>query len=236
MTVGFITRAELNPGAVASILLRDAQGDGAHALVWTLFADQPRGARCFLYRAEEPERFPGRFLIVSTEPPTDPDGLWRLDTKPYAPELTTGDTLRFVLRVNPAVTYKVGRKTKRADVVMKAKDAAGRAAEAAIPATDEAVRRAVKRAARAKVDKDVLVRDWLAPRLDAGGARLDTFDLTGWQVRPDHRAGGQRHRLAVADIEGALTVTDPDAFTAGLFAGLGKARAYGCGLLLVRRG
>ena len=214
LMTGLITRARLRPGAVAAILARDARRDGGHALVWTLFEGQAHGDRRFLYR-EEGQGPQDGYLIVSTVPPADPDGLWDLRTKPYEPALAAGDPLRFVLRVNPAVTYKDGETTRRVDVVMKAK-----------APLDGAARRAV--------DKDTLVRDWLTPRLAERGADLGAFALTGWQVRTMGQ-GGRRRNLAVADAEGTLTVSDPAPFTDLLFAGIGKARAYGCGLLLVRR-
>ncbi|MGW7645463.1 type I-E CRISPR-associated protein Cas6/Cse3/CasE [Streptomyces bobili] len=45
-----------------------------------------------------------------------------------------------------------------------------------------------------------------------------------------------RDGLAVsrAEIKGRLTVTDPEALVSALSDGIGRARAYGCGLLLVR--
>lgn len=214
MSSGFITRATLKPSAIASILLRDAHRDGAHALVWTLFQHQPKGERCFLYRAEE--EAPSRFLIVSTVPPEDPEGLWQFESKPFEPELSVGDALHFSLRVNPAVTWRDGKTTRRADVVMKAKKK-----------LDSAERHQT-------IDREALVRDWLEPRLMERGASLGACALLGWQVKR-HRAGSRFHNVAVADLEGVLTVTDPGAVTSVLFEGLGKARAYGCGLLLVRR-
>ncbi|OON81405.1 type I-E CRISPR-associated protein Cas6/Cse3/CasE [Streptomyces tsukubensis] len=41
-------------------------------------------------------------------------------------------------------------------------------------------------------------------------------------------------RIARAEIKGTLTVTDPTAFVAALARGIGHARAYSCGLILVR--
>lgn len=41
-------------------------------------------------------------------------------------------------------------------------------------------------------------------------------------------------RIARAEIKGALTVTDPKTFVAALAQGIGHARAYSCGLILVR--
>ncbi|NEE13836.1 type I-E CRISPR-associated protein Cas6/Cse3/CasE, partial [Streptomyces sp. SID7499] len=41
-------------------------------------------------------------------------------------------------------------------------------------------------------------------------------------------------RIARAELKGTLTVTDPSAFVTALSRGIGHARAYSCGLLLVR--
>ncbi|MDT0266720.1 type I-E CRISPR-associated protein Cas6/Cse3/CasE [Streptomyces sp. DSM 44915] len=41
-------------------------------------------------------------------------------------------------------------------------------------------------------------------------------------------------RIARAEIKGTLTVTDPAVFVAALTRGIGHARAYSCGLVLVR--
>ncbi|MFE2291931.1 type I-E CRISPR-associated protein Cas6/Cse3/CasE [Streptomyces sp. NPDC059452] len=41
-------------------------------------------------------------------------------------------------------------------------------------------------------------------------------------------------RIARAEIKGTLTVTDPQVFVAALTQGIGHARAYSCGLILVR--
>lgn len=213
MRTGFVAKANLRPGSLGAILLRDAVKDGAHALIWSLFEQQPRGERCFLYREEAP----GRFMIVSTVPPEDSSGLWDLEVKPYEPELEEGDELEFILRVNPAVTVKDGDRMRRTDVVMKSKYemAPGQA--------------------RRSIDKREILEEWFAPRLAQRGASLERLDLTGWRVDDRARAGGRAHTRAVADLAGGLRVNDPIAFTDLLFDGIGKARAYGCGLMLVRR-
>jgi CRISPR system Cascade subunit CasE len=42
-------------------------------------------------------------------------------------------------------------------------------------------------------------------------------------------------RFSAVDFSGELLVTDPKLFQQALFDGLGHAKAFGCGLLLVRR-
>ncbi|NLU70594.1 type I-E CRISPR-associated protein Cas6/Cse3/CasE [Streptomyces sp. HNM0574] len=41
-------------------------------------------------------------------------------------------------------------------------------------------------------------------------------------------------RIGRAEIKGTLTVTDPKTFVTALTRGIGHARAYSCGLLVVR--
>lgn len=42
-------------------------------------------------------------------------------------------------------------------------------------------------------------------------------------------------QVSTVDISGLLTVREPELFVAALHNGIGKAKAFGCGLMLVRR-
>jgi CRISPR system Cascade subunit CasE len=42
-------------------------------------------------------------------------------------------------------------------------------------------------------------------------------------------------RLGILDLEGVLQVREPDRFLEALTAGFGRAKAFGCGLMLIRR-
>jgi CRISPR system Cascade subunit CasE len=81
-------------------------------------------------------------------------------------------------------------------------------------------------------------REWLLSRAERAGFRIVTAGDSG---EPDvtvhqrhthtfHR-DGRRVTLRVATYDGRLEVTDPDALRTVLTAGIGHARAYGCGLL-----
>ena len=109
-----------------------------------------------------------------------------------------------------------------------------------------------------QVDRTDVYLNWFAERLAAGGARLIDADLASFQLSgitrrkhaspqgrtatgngPPRRllSGGQRGaaRRPDAVIEGHLEVTDPDAFGQLLARGVGRHRAFGYGLLLLRR-
>ena len=212
--------------ALAPLLLGNTGRGGptrqpGHHLVWSLFADVANRQRDFLWREMEP----GVFLILSARQPEDRHGLFDIaEPKPFAPALAPGDRLGFSLRVNPVVRRydpRRGRSVKH-DVVMDALRVH--------PGGGRAEHR-------------------LTVMRERGFAWLDRqADRAGFIVRPDNvRVDGyEQHRIArkgsastmsfsTLDFDGLLTVSDPGAFLAAIATGFGAAKAYGCGLLLIRR-
>ena len=57
--------------------------------------------------------------------------------------------------------------------------------------------------------------------------------VDGYQRHSEKKDG--RLRFSTVDFSGELTVNDPSAFAGALRGGIGHAKAFGCGLLLVRR-
>ncbi|MBT2384512.1 type I-E CRISPR-associated protein Cas6/Cse3/CasE [Streptomyces sp. ISL-11] len=67
------------------------------------------------------------------------------------------------------------------------------------------------------------------------GAHADPSILTARTLpQLTSHAPHRRLRVSRAEITGTLTVTEPSSFTHALNNGLGRARAYGCGLLLTQ--
>ena len=254
-----ISRARLRTKrgeALASIapILLPADGSSrvghAHRLVWILFQDIPDAARDFLWRDEGD----GAFMLLSQRPPTDPHGLFDLDTKPFQPHLVAGNRLRFALRANPTMTTKRAgvsardpRRGKRVDVVMNALKP--------VPETDWEGRtgRAFER------DRLVLeaVADWMMRQGERAGfdvvtgADEDLFGVddeptaarpfiratnyTQVQVERNGAKGRRPAGISIVDITGEIVVTDPTRFVEKLAQGFGSAKAFGCGLMLIRR-
>lgn len=65
------------------------------------------------------------------------------------------------------------------------------------------------------------------------GADADTERLS-LRMLPRVSSTHKDLRVARAEIKGSLTVTNPTAFVAALIQGIGHARAYSCGLILIR--
>lgn len=219
----YLTRAAISRAASAAALAgllvpqnRDERMSATHRLIWTLFADDAERARDFLWREDDR----GRFYILSRRVPQDNHALFDLDPpKPFEPNLRAGDKLAFNLRANPTISRKnADGKRIRCDVVMDRLST--------IPKEERA-------AARHKVEA-AAGRDWLDRQGEEHGFRTLRTDCVRYDIlRPPHRMS--RMRLGVLEFEGVLEVTEPAAFLAKLARGFGRARAYGCGLMLIRR-
>jgi CRISPR system Cascade subunit CasE len=207
--------------ALARLLLpaeSDARTVAAHSLVWALFADGAARRRDFLWREEKP----GVFMTLSARPPKDALGLFDLDYQEFAPALAVGDRLRFCLRANATVARSgvAGARSARSDVVMDAVYALPQGARA------EARRQAIVTAGRG----------WIAAQGARCGFTPDAdVAVDGYDRRRLPRQGGADLRFSSIDLEGRLTVTDPALFLRHIALGFGRAKAFGCGLMLIRR-
>lgn len=190
-----------------------------HQMLWRLFSDSPQRRRDFIYRHE------GRGAYsVSQRPPESGDDAWRIEVKPYHPRLRPGQRLRFALRANPVVSRRdeQGRQ-HRHDVVMDAKQALAREglAREQWPPLGEIVHQACAQ--------------WLCSRGPENGFEVNPQGLMAEGYR-QLRFPKKRRSVSVSVVElgGLLTVTDPEAFVAMLGRGLGPAKGFGCGLMLVK--
>lgn len=201
----------------------------AHQLLWTLFPEH-QGERPFLFRQEmEEDEASGsmkglpRFYVCSRHQPAAVDG-FDVQCKPFTPELRQGDRLAFRLRANPTVALSGGRgqRSHRADVLMAARKPF-LPGERASPACSEAMNEAAKA--------------WLSARAERHGFALPVCPEVGAYRQHELQKAGRREaiRFSSIDYEGLLEVTDPELLIETLAHGMGRAKAFGCGLLLLRR-
>jgi CRISPR system Cascade subunit CasE len=214
-------RRDASVSALAQLLVPEAASArpaAAHRLIWSLFADGPARRRDFLWREEAP----GRFMTLSSRPPVNVGDLFVLESKSFAPVLAPGDRLGFMLRANPVVarTEARGQRGKRHDVVMD-------------------VLKPVERGHRAEARPDAVLtagRAWLARQGAAHGFQPEgEVAVDGYDRVVIPRETGKPAIFGVLDITGVLRVEDPMRFLAAQAAGFGRARAFGCGLMLIRR-
>lgn len=187
-----------------------------HRRLWSLFPGQPMEPRRddgeerqgFLFRFEEqrPGR-PVRTLVQSRIAPTTCPQLALLGSREIRPQPVTGQRLAFLLTANPIKT-----------IIDAEKDAKPRKTsdKCRVPLIDEEEQRA-----------------WLARKL-AVAAEIETATVLPHE--PLHfRKGSRAGKLVTVTYEGLLRVRDAEALSRLLENGIGPAKAFGCGLLLVRR-
>ncbi|MGM3190327.1 type I-E CRISPR-associated protein Cas6/Cse3/CasE [Dickeya dadantii subsp. dieffenbachiae] len=213
----FFSRVTLQPAVLPSAMADKWQTSpvyASHQWLWQLFPQEAQ--RGFLFRQQDDATL-SRYYLLSACAPRQDHNLFRVETKPWRPQLSAGMQLAFSLRANPVVT----RQQKRCDVLMDAKYHAK--AQGADPA--EIWPRQQQAAA-----------DWLARQGERWGFAVHACRIDGYQR---HRLFKPQQSAPVSfssvDFDGLLRITDAERFAQAVSQGLGKSRALGCGLLLLRR-
>ena len=232
----YLTRATLNRKAgVGSIapLLDPADPhqalDAHHRLVWTLFPDR-EATRDFLWRADGN----GRFYILSRRKPVQSGLFLPLNCTEFSPVLAQGDQLAFTLHANATRDLRMGRcgdgrrRSQRVDLVM---DALYSIPGQQTLGSDQASDRPGIRMQIA----DRVANEWLAAIGDRAGFDIEKLQVDDYFVRQFRHSRGSLITFGLLDMKGILSVNQPAPFLAALARGFGRARAFGCGLMLIRR-
>lgn len=214
-------RQGVSPRDITDLTRRN--GYQAHQLVWNLFADRPDRQRDFIYRHEAVNDWP-TFYTVSKREPIDTTGMWEIQPKEYDPQLRAGQRLGFTLCANPIRSRRdEDGKQQRHDVVMEEK---------------LKFKKEGKSFNLPGIVQDIGCK-WLEERsaphgfsIPAEGIRVDGYR----QHKLFKGKGNKPITFSTLDFNGILTVTEPDIFVEKcLFEGIGPAKGFGCGLMLVRR-
>jgi CRISPR system Cascade subunit CasE len=205
--------------ALAPLLLPADPADRSaaeHRLLWSVMTDSPDRERDFLFRRQG-ER---EWLVLSRREPLAGHGLFEVETKAWAPILAPGQNLGFALRAHATVDTKDNdRKRQRLDVVMHRL-------------------RHVSPGQRALV-RDTLAEeaagDWLRMVGKRAGFHLRSLTQAEYRTERVTRRNGKPLDLGVLDLQGVLTVEESARLVETIAGGLGRCKAFGFGLMLLRR-
>ncbi|WP_444937278.1 type I-E CRISPR-associated protein Cas6/Cse3/CasE [Microbulbifer sp. JMSA004] len=254
----YLSRVQLSPSLaeqkqLARLLSENSYG--IHQILWDLFEGDER----FLFREESSREqllskrnLPVYYLLSKVRPAQD-NPIFLVETKIFEPRLNPGDRLAFRLRANPTVARKTeGQKRgKRHDVLMDAQyhwlreqcelhglpveGGKGQLKQSLVQEKPEQFDQG-QIETRLQDVSQTAARSWLIHR----GTRLG-FDI----YPPKLHCNGYRWNLlhkkqrgagfSSVDYRGELLVTEPELFIKNIFAGMGPAKAFGCGLMLIRR-
>ncbi len=180
-----------------------------HQALWDVFQDAP--ARSFLYRRED--RNGQIFLYVLSETCPKESNVFIVQTKEFSLNMKTGTKLSFSLRANPTVS----RQGKRCDVFMDTKH-----------------RMRQEGMSNYHADREEAAKDWLKRQAQNSGFKLSAVSVDRYCQK---KVIGKQQliQFSTIDYSGTLVVTDPGLFLAKLRKGFGREKAFGCGLMLIRR-
>ena len=80
-----------------------------------------------------------------------------------------------------------------------------------------------------------IAADWLTAQGGRNGFTPERVRVEDYSVRQLPRGGRNRATFGLLELTGTLIVTEPRTFVTALGTGIGRARAFGCGLMLIRR-
>lgn len=197
-----------------------------HRALWKIFSDSPDRERDFIYRKMDQ----AGFLAVSSREPVETSFLRNLQVKEYNPQLEAGERLHFSLRFNPIVKRRdENGRQQRIDLVqdrrIKLKEQGASGSE---------------RLKRLEIAEEVGV-EWLMKRSEALGFELEQGEnwsgliVESYSQERFQKRKGRKVVLSCMDVRGFATVTDPEKLKQALFNGVGCAKGFGFGMLLVRR-
>ena len=187
-----------------------------HRQLWRLFPGEERETRStgeesrqgFLFRIEDnPTGRTARLLVQSRRAPEDASELIVVGTREFQPKPVPGQHLAFLLTANPVKTITDTQRDAKPD----------------------------KRSEKCRVPliKEEDQREWIARKLASAG-EIEAASIL--PHAPIHfRKGNRGGKLATATLDGVMRVRNPIALTSLLENGIGPAKGFGCGLLLVRR-
>lgn len=236
-----------------------------HQWLWQFFPAPKGTPRDFLFRRIEPQgdRRQPVFYVVSARPPQPVHDAWNVESRLYEPELEEGARLAFDVRVNPVFHEMEERKAEEQQAYLARRRSEGlkiRQRPSQRKIYHDVVmhaKRNLKEQARVGRWTEIgdesrpplhelvheTVRDWFCGADgQAGVASRYGFSVDTARLRVDaygqhrvRRGKDQEIRFSTVDLTGELEVTDSSKFRETLLNGVGRAKAFGCGLLLVKR-
>ena len=145
------------------------------------------------------------------------------------PDFRVDDLVTFQLRANATKIIVHGGKTSRVDVVM---DALHKIPGRVAGLDNASSLRAEQRMTIANTEG----RKWLDRKGQQCGFTVENMIIENYhQTCPTSGLSrGKGSRVGILDMRGILRVTARDMFTSTVINGIGRSRAFGCGLIMVK--
>lgn len=218
----FLTKVEMSKNKslsdIFSMMISSGHGDARglyHKLIWSLFDGDPNEKRHFLFR----EIKKNTFIILSEKKPHEhSDVFGPIQIKEFEPVFSVGRVFHFSLEAHLSVRNDQGR---RVDPIAWELSK--------LPQEEKAWK------GDRIVDREV--RRWIEGKAKAFGFSLNDLNWSDYHHETISRRGKTKKRdemrMNIVKYSGILTVNDTEKFMEGYSKGIGRGKAFGCGLLLL---
>lgn len=216
-----------------------------HQLLWQLFQDKPDKDRDFLFRQDMDAQGLPVFYLLSKYKPSQSVKTLVVETRDFDTEnaklnLKAGDRLQFNLRANPVSNSKQERNDaekeqyleRRKEQNLKEKLTKKRIHHDVVMHLKKSLSDAEKANYTQAELEQLAGEKWLAEKSEKNGFKLLSVTAQGYQ---QHQFKKRQIKISTLDFDGILEITDPELFKLALFNGIGSAKAFGCGLMLIKR-
>jgi len=256
----FFSRVRIDNGSLAQVkLLRIFQGDvyAVHRLIWKLFPDDKDAKRDFLFRQEfEKEQITfdqtrcglPLFYVVSQRKPEDRSGILKVEVKEYLPALKNGMRLMFDLRANPTVQEKIPRNNSEEWINNRRKLELKEKPPTKLRRYHDVLMQAKRNAKMAGIKDSFELQhllqkaafEWIVSMGENNGFSIERngddheLVISAYQQHLIRKKESHHICFSSIDYNGILKVTDSKKFATALINGLGRSKAFGCGLMLIK--
>ena len=219
----YLSRLTLNSAAPASALMPllnpcdpTQAADAHHRLIWSVFSDSRARMRDFIWRYDGNRRF----FTLSSRPPVSSELFLPHEIKAFEPNLRPEDKLHYVLYANATRSRKqASGRSQRVDLVMD-------------------LLHGIKSGERFEKRNDLAqeaAQAWMERQgLRCGFRSINTI-AKGYRTLELGKRRDRNATFGILDLSGKIEITDPAIFLTAMTQGFGRAKAWGCGLMLIRR-
>ena len=230
---GLLRRGSFDPDFALHILLSAMFGKRALQPFRLFWSERRRAAALYAYADADQGEL--QEMAAAVAPPDCLASLnpTRLRSKPMPPAFATGRRLGFDLRVRPVRRLRRDLHDDQTDRVVVQGREIDAFRLALLQQFPDGWRERGARAKQSGVSRESIYSEWLAERL-TGAATLEECKLSSFSRNRTVRGDGRGPEGPDATFQGILTVDASETFARRLREGVGRHRAYGYGMLLLR--
>lgn len=230
---GLLQRGAFDPGYALHVLLSTMFGKRAVQPFRLFWSERRRSAA--LYGYADTGQADLQEMAAAVAPPDCVTALnpSAMRSKPVPSTFAVGRRLGFDIRVRPVRRLVRDLNDTQSRATMRKGHEVDAFRLAVVHRFPDGWREIGGTARQNGVSRESVYRSWLAERL-AGAANLEECRLASFIRSRTARGDGRGPEGPDATLHGVLTVQEPEAFARKLRNGVGRHRAYGYGMMLLR--